>query len=126
MHAASFGAQGSAGLTTLQSRAYCEGMMVALREQVAAGGAEGTETWVVLLVWTTKRLGAGSRFKLLPGQAEPRFVYGLALLGWPFPSELLYLPGWVSTTLSLILLPWLSPTPYPAEMPHMFLVLGAS
>lgn len=37
----------AAGLTTLQFHAHCEGMMVVVREQFAAGGAEGTETLVL-------------------------------------------------------------------------------
>lgn len=37
----------TAGLITLQFHAECEGMMVVVREQFAAGGAEGTETWVL-------------------------------------------------------------------------------
>lgn len=48
-----FRAHKAAGLTTLQSHAYCEGMMVVVREQFAAGGAEGTETLVVC--WSGQR-----------------------------------------------------------------------
>lgn len=64
------------GLSTLQSRAYCEGMVVVVVvcEQFAAGGAEGTET-----CWSGQRQ---QNFVKVGFETSPWLGFVFTRFGW--------------------------------------------
>lgn len=100
----------AAGLTPLQFHAESEGMMVVVREQFAAGGAEGTETCVFSVELSNDENERRKKLRLILGRVLCRDT---APIDWSSLLELLggsdvpklFLHGCIPSTLNSISLP---------------------